>query len=258
MVKVPASIDRFEFVMGARPDEQGKYPNEEPEHPVTIRRDFAVGKYEVTRAQFAAFVEATGFDAENGCQIWASGFEKDRKKSWRDPGFPQQPDMPVVCVDWFDAKAYVEWLRQRTGQPYRLLSEAEWEYAARAWTATRYWWGDHFAEGRANCSDCGSVWDLDRTAPVGGFVPNFFGLYDMNGNVWEWVEDCWHESYEGAPDDGSAWVEGECKRRTLRGGSWVEIRETLRSANRLRNGADNRNNAIGFRVAKDLWPAPPE
>jgi formylglycine-generating enzyme required for sulfatase activity len=158
-------------------------------------------------------------------------------------------------VNWDDANAYAAWLSRITGKHYRLLSEAEWEYAARAWTQTRYWWGDHLPPGRAACDGCGSLWDLRRAAPVGRFPANGFGLHDVHGNVWEWVEDCWHENYVGAPTDGRAWEgadDGGCERRMMRGGSSVTQPETLRAANRLRENPSHRKNDVGFRVAREL------
>jgi formylglycine-generating enzyme required for sulfatase activity len=129
--------------------------------------------------------------------------------------------MPVINVSWGDAKQYVGWLSQLTGKEYRLLTEAEWEYAARAGANTRYSWGDDPGMGNANCDGCGSQWDLQQTAPVGSFKPNALGLYDMHGNVWEWVEDSWHENYDSAPTDGSAWLRGgKPSYRVVRGGSW--------------------------------------
>ena len=143
---------------------------------------------------------------------------------------------PVVGVSWEDAKGYVRWIREETGKEYRLLSEAEWEYVARAGTRTEYWWGDGIGRGRANCDGCGSRWDAKETAPVGSFGANAYGLHDVHGNVWEWVEDCLHVNYEGAPVDGSAWVSGgDCEQRVLRGGSWSNEPRYLRSAFRFRN-----------------------
>jgi formylglycine-generating enzyme required for sulfatase activity len=149
-------------------------------------------------------------------------------------------------VSWDDAKAYVSWLKNQTGSEYRLLSEAEWEYAARAGTTTKYHWGNSFDEGRAN-NGAGTV-------PVGRYEANRFGLHDMLGNVWEWVEDCWHDSYAGAPTDGRAWTSGDgCSRRVLRGGSWVNYPRVLRAADRDWNGDGNRLDFIGFRVARTLF-----
>ena len=151
---------------------------------------------------------------------------------------------PVILVSWKDAQAYVAWLSEQTGQPYRLLSEAEWEYACRAGTTTRYSWGDDPpTPEQAN---------FDETTKVGSCPANSWGLYDMHGNVWEWVEDCWNEGYEGAPNDGSAWTGGDCNRRVLRGGSWVNAPGALRSASRERYFPVVQVSDVGFRVARTL------
>ena len=251
------------YQMGARPDERGKAVyNEEPRHPVSVP-PFAIGTHEITIAEYQFFMQETGRTSAQSCQVWNKGsWEKASNKDWRDPGFPQDPRSPVVCVSWGEAQAYAAWLSGITGQTYRLPSEAEWEYAARAGTATRFWWGDGPAEGKANCLNCGRLWDADKPAPVGKFVPNFFGLHDMNGNVWEWVADCWHKSYVGAPEDGKAWIDqsgeaaepGDCSRRVQRGGAWLERDDNLRTANRLQESAENRKSSVGFRVARDLAP----
>ena len=143
-------------------------------------------------------------------------------------------------------------MRGKTGKSYRLLSEAEWEYVTRAGSTTPYWWGDDIGENKANCDGCGSRWDNRQTAPVGSFPPNGFGLHDTAGNVWEWVEDCWNDSYEGAPEDGAAWTEGKCSSRVLRGGSWYINPRFLRSASRGGSDSGFRNYGIGFRVARTL------
>ena len=165
---------------------------------------------------------------------------------------------PVVGVHWKDARAYVEWLSRVTGERYRLLTEAEWEYAARAGSTSRYSWGKKTGKGRAHCSGCKSEWDgKRRTAPTGSFPPNRFGLHDMHGNVWEWTEDCWRKTYEGAPVDGSAYLapglggKGKCALRVLRGGSWLNPAWSMRSANRSGfSFAINQN--VGLRVARDF------
>ena len=254
LVEVPPG----EFVMGVDPQEHNPSGNETPRHTVAIRSPPLVGRYEVTHQQFATFVEATGHAPESGCEIWTSNdrsWQWDRDKDWRDPGYPvEDPTRPVVCVNWDDAVAYAEWLSRTTGQRYRLLSEAEWEYAARAWTQTRYWWGDHLPPGRAACDGCGSAWDLGRAAPVGSFPANGFGLHDVHGNVWEWVQDCWHENYKETPADGRAWEQeagGDCGRRMMRGGSSVSQPATLRAANRLRDNSSHRKSDVGFRVARE-------
>ena len=145
------------------------------------------------------------------------------------------------------------WLSERTGRRYRLLSEAEWEYAARAGTDTAYYWGEEPGQGHANCTRCGSAWDGTKTSPAASFAPNGFGLFDMLGNVWEWVKDCGHRNYTGAPTDGSAWVRrGDCRLRMLRGGSWENATSDVRSAFRYWEFADTSKDVIGFRVATTL------
>ena len=205
------------YMMGSPSSEEGRGGDEGPVHRVTIGRPFAVGVYEVTFGEWDACVSG------GGC----GGYRPD------DGGWGRGP-RPVVNVSWNDAKAYVDWLSSETGEAYRLLSEAEWEYVARAGTRTRYWWGDEIGRNRANCAGCGSRWDGGQTAPVGSFSANGFGLHDVHGNVWERVEDCWNVSYRGAPSDGSAWESGNCSRRVVRGGSWVDDPRSLRSANRIR------------------------
>ena len=159
---------------------------------------------------------------------------------------------PVINVSWDDVTAYVAWLAKKTGKPYRLLTEAEYEYAARAGKTTAYPWGDDIklnGQAMASCKGCGSQWDNKQTAPVGSFAANGFGLYDMVGNVWAWTEDCFHDSYDGAPTDGSAWTSRDCSLRVLRGGSWFDDPQNLRSAIRGRSTSDDREDNIGFRVA---------
>ena len=196
--------------------------------------------YEVTFEEYDAFALATGRELPDD-QGWGRGRR------------------PVINVTWEDATVYAKWLSAETGKRYRLPTEAEWEYAARAGTETPYWWGDDIKQDSkvwANCNDCGSPWDGNETAPVGQFPANGFGLYDMAGNVLEWVQDCWHDSYKGAPEDGSvAWEEdgkGECDRRVFRGGYWGAIPAYLRSAARSGVGADDGGNGLGFRLAQDI------
>ena len=173
---------------------------------------------------------------------------------------------PVINVSWQAAVEYTKWLSEQTGKRYRLPTEAEWEYAARGGEETAYWWGKDWVKGMANCSkaylytndDCGSQWDK-KTAPVGSFKPNPFGLYDTAGNVWEWVEDCWHENYSGAPKDGSAWTTGgdrtsggDCGLRVVRGGSWSNSRWELRSSYRFRFTSVTQSDDTGFRLVQDI------
>lgn len=157
---------------------------------------------------------------------------------------------PVVHVDWNDAQTYVRWLSTRTGKKFRLLTEAEWEFAARAGARTIYPWGDNMLSGKAVCySECGE--EADKSAVVGSTPPNSFGLYDFPGNVWEWVEDCWHDTYDGAPDDGSAWTGGECAQRVARGGAWLSIAPDVRASIRTPQPSSIRYSNLGFRVASD-------
>ena len=230
MVVVPAG----EFMMGSAADERDHYDNEDPLHRVTIARPLAVSKFEVTFEQWDACVA-------NGACPHVSDSNMGRG--------PQ----PVINVSLDNAQQYVAWMSTMTGRPYRLLSEAEWEYAARAGTTTAYSWGDEIGKNNANCNGCGSEWDSQRTAPVGSFAPNRFGLYDMHGNVWEWVEDCLHTNYEGAPKDGSAWLaQGDCNRRVVRGGSWAGFPVGLRSALRFWYSTDDHGTDLGLRIARTL------
>ena len=229
MVVVPAGSYR----MGAADG----FANERPVHEVTIGAPFAVGKHEVTFVQWDACVRDLGCPRGNdGDRGWGRG------------------QRPVINVSWDDAQRFLRWLSEKTKKPYRLLSESEWEYAARAGTETAYSLGDDIGFGRANCDGCGSRWDSRQTAPVGSFAPNVWGLFDMHGNVWEWVEDCWNDSYAGSPRDGSALAEKNCSERVLRGGSWNNEPGNLRSAMRVRDSTADRSGNVGFRVARTLTP----
>jgi formylglycine-generating enzyme required for sulfatase activity len=232
MVVLPAGS----FIMGSPATEPGHQPSEEPQHKVTIARPFAASKFQLT------------FEEWDTCVAYG-----DCPKGISDSGWGRGQE-PVINVTWDDAQRYVSWLSKTTGRPYRLLTEAEYEYAARAGSAAAYPWGDDVGQNNANCKGCGSRWDNTKTAPVGSFAANSFGLYDMVGNVWEWVEDCVNENYEGAPRNASAWTEGgECKNRIVRGGSWNNTPVNLRSA--VRNGPPSsgfRDNLLGFRIARTL------
>jgi formylglycine-generating enzyme required for sulfatase activity len=229
MVVVPAGTS----LVGS-PSDRGD-SKEHPQHEVTIARPFAVSRFEVTAEQWQTCVSYGGCPPGGG-----TGKE------------------PVSGIRWYDAKHYVRWLSNFTGQTYRLLSNAEWEYATRARTApayTEYSWGNELGKGNANCAACGSTWDGKSVAPVGSFKPNDFGLFDMHGNVWEWVEDTWHDTYDGAPTDGSAWLEGpDPRRRVIRGGAWYGDPIGVRAARRGRYTADDRGDDIGFRIARRLGP----
>ncbi len=233
MVVVPAG----RFTMGSPANENNRDKDEGPQHRVTIRNPFAVGKFEITFDQWDACVAHGGCTHEPADEFWGRG------------------SRPVINVSWDDAKQYVGWISKLTGKPYRLLTEAEWEYAARAGSTTVYSWGDDVGKGNANCDGCGSQWDNKQSAPVGSFKPNAFGLHDMHGNVWEWTEDCYKDSYAGAPTDGSSVSVQNCNARVLRGGSWDSLPRDLRAAGRLGHLADDRGNLGGFRVGRALFPA---
>ena len=240
MVVVPAG----DYMMGSPSSEEYRSDDESPRHRVTISKPFAVGKYEVTRGEFREFVSDTGHSSGRGCNFWAGEkWKKSDVYSWRNPGFEQGEDDPVVCVNWNDAKAYVKWLSGETGHQYRLLSESEWEYVARAGTTAPFYFGRTISTDQANYngeyvygSGRKGVY-REKTVSVGSFPSNGYGLHDVHGNVLEWVEDCWHSDYSGAPTDGSAWTSGgNCNRRVLRGGSWYNEPRLLRAANRFWDG----------------------
>ena len=204
---------------------------------VTIAEPFAVGVYEVT------FDEWDACRRGRGCSHNPNDLGRGRGRR------------PVTDVSWGDAQEYARWLSRETGKQYRLLSESEWEYVARAGTATLYWWGDSIGSNRASCDGCGSRWDDEQAAPVGSFPANPFGLHDVHGNVWEWVEDCWHSGYVGAPSNGNAWTSGgDCGRRVVRGGSFYHLPENLHSSFRSRRTSSIRHFSLGFRVARTLTP----
>jgi formylglycine-generating enzyme required for sulfatase activity len=226
MVVVPGGT----FIMGAPEGEEGRYGAERPQHEVTIQ-PFAIGRYEVTFVEWDACVAA----GKLGCST-------EPEARW---GRGRQP---VINVSWYAAQEYVAWLKEETGEYYRLPSEAKCEYAARAGTTTRYWWGDEITPENANYGDIGKATD------VGAYGANVFGLHDTAGNVWEWAEDCWNGSYERAPQNGAAWLEGDCWQRVVRGGSWSNEPGHLRSA--MRGGSRPEGGAydMGFRVARTLTP----
>jgi formylglycine-generating enzyme required for sulfatase activity len=222
MVVVPAGT----FKMGEGTDTKD----------VTFARAFAVGKFEVT------------FDDWDAC-VAGSGCKSNRSPS--DQGWGKLK-RPVINVSWHDAQEYVRWLSGKTGKAYRLLSEAEWEYAARATTTTAYFWGDAIGRANANCDGCGSQWDNKQTAPVGQFKANAWGLHDMHGNVWEWVQDCYASTYAGSSTDGSAAQETAGCSRVLRGGSWYGDPRHLRAPSRSWGQPENRNQYVGFRVGRSV------
>ena len=271
MVLIPGG----RFVMGS-----SGARDEQPRHEVTVQ-PFALMRCEVTVAEFRRFVEATGYvtsaeqESSGGCNSLneeQTGFEPRKDRSWREPGMPSTDAAPVACVSSADAAAYAEWLSRRTGARYRLPSEAEWEYAARAGSDTPWFWGDdpgpacEFANVndsvlRAELPRFGTTFPPEPCADgqagaqrAAAYRPNAFGLYDMAGSLWEWTADCWHETYEGAPFDGSAWREdnaGDCSGQVLRGGAWSLGADGARSADRDWDYPASAYGSLGFRLARD-------
>jgi formylglycine-generating enzyme required for sulfatase activity len=263
MVVIPAGS----FTMGSPESEKtwaashGASPqsvsDEAPQHHVVVR-SFALGKFDVTRAEYAVFVRETGYPPGDGCGKDSFKWNKVPDLNWQSPGYNQTDRDPVVCVSWQDARVYLSWLNgkvrgtassQHDG-PYRLPSEAEWEYAARAGATTPFWWGDDDSGAAAH------AWYKDNsdghTHPVGSKPANAFGLYDIVGNVWQWTEDCYVDGYAKAPTDGSAAESGTGCMRVDRGSCWLYRSWLLRSATRERNPADFRDVIMGFRVARTL------
>ena len=272
MVVVPQG--RYTMGAPAGEEERENWPTERrghsvPQHLVTIRDKFAMAKFDVTRDEYAQFVAETNRPDSDSCvTVNAPGTDFITiKGNWHSPGFPQTGRDPVVCVSWDDAQAYVAWLSTKTGHAYRLPTEAEWEYAARAGTTTARYGSDTPEE---FCRYT-NVADLDYseqhpgdsvnracrdgyafTSPVDSFPPNPFGLYDMLGNVMDWTEDCWHDNYNGAPADGTAWRSGNCRGHVVHGGSWDASLSVVRSAARRAIPTSWRITTFGFRVARTL------
>ena len=275
MIVIPAGS----FTMGSPRSEEGRFENEGPQHLVTITRPFAMGVYDVTLGEYRKFANATGRPTTDGCRIYDPTFidpqlVRVHGKNWQQPNFAQTDRDPVVCVSFEHPRAYVDWLnwqvsrasspRAAASGPYRLPSEAEWEYAARAGTMTPFYWGSAIRRAAANYGPdelrfAPVAMGADRweyTSPVGSFPANAFGLFDMAGNVWNFTQDCWRASYDGAPSDGSARAEAKCDERPVRGGSWFKPPSGERPAKRGEGTAANlKGNAeIGFRVVRDLDP----
>ncbi len=272
MIIIPAG----RFLIGSPAQEPGRGQDEGPQTKVDLAQPFAVSRFEVTRAQYQAFLRQSGHAISGGCitdrrkpGTWAA----DEQTNVEDPGFKQGDDHPAACVSWNDAMAYVSWLNSQVGGGYRLLTEAEWEYVARAGSTTAYPWGASVHDGcthmngydekilgqkgnlyqgeavpYATCSD-GFV----NTAPVGSFKPNAFGVYDMLGNLGEWIADCATQSYAGLHPDGAS-EGGDCTKRMVRGGSWGSQPRQLRSAERYRYRPTDIDDSIGIRVAKSMSP----
>jgi formylglycine-generating enzyme required for sulfatase activity len=224
MVVVPAGS----FQMGSSSSEYDK-----PLHRVTIGNSYAIGRFEVTFKEFDKCVE------EGGCK------HRPDDRGWG------RGSHPVINVSWLDAKEYTAWLSKKTGHVYRLPSEAEWEYAARGGSGASFWWGSSVGTRQANCREC-RTGQAEHTMPVGSYKPNGFGLYDTAGNAAEWVEDCWNDDYKGAPTNGSAWSNGNCQLRVLRGGSFDSEANYVQSGVRFRYDYDVPYSANGFRVLREL------
>jgi formylglycine-generating enzyme required for sulfatase activity len=258
MVGVPAG----KFLMGSPAHEAGRFDSEGPQHVVTVKA-FALGKFDVTSEEFLVFLRASRYQPAPCNPLLGQGWKVTGRDLAYPPSQDEPPRWPAVCLSWKDAQAYVAWLNaqvkaahpvlaNRTG-PYRLPSEAEWEYAARAGSNTARWWGEDIGVAQANCNGCGSEWDNHVLSPVDAFAPNPFGFYGMLGNAWQWTQDCWHPSYAGAPADSSAWQEPSCDKHVLRGGAWNNVPIFVRAASR--NGGDggyDYSSLAGFRVARDL------
>lgn len=264
------------FLMGAAGDGGGRNADEQPQHTVTIARGFAVSRSTITVGQFREFVRESGYvpdSVKRGASVYderSGTMRDDGDATWQDDyaGRKAAENLPVVNVSWNDAKAYADWLSQHTGRTYRLPSEAEFAYALRGGTTTRYWWGDGTPRGKLenltgsrDRSPSGRRWNNAfrdygdgywGPAPVMSFAPNPFGLYDMGGNVSEWTADCWHDNYIRAPVDGSAWLNPGCSVRVLRGGSWGSSPDQARSAWRQAADAGLRSGRVGFRVVRAL------
>ncbi len=254
MVVVPSG----EYTMGSPDDETDRSSAEGPQHRVKIPARFAVGRLKVTRDEYETFLNETSYSAGDKCFTLEGGRAEERAgRSFRNPGFEQDGKHPVVCINWDDANAYVAWLSKKTGKLYRLLSESEWEYVARAGTKTPFWWGSSISTEQANYD--GSAYGggekgqyRQKTVPADMFEPNAWGLYQVHGNAFEWLEDCWNETYQYAPSDDWVRLAGNCSRRVRRGGAWNVPAKMLRSAYREQRPAATRGSNVGLRVARTL------
>ena len=260
MVGIPAGT----FVMGSPASEPGRFDAEGPQHRVAIRA-FALGKFDVTTAEFLIFLRDTGYQPAPCNETLTLGWHSPGKGLAYPRSDAEPPTWPATCVGWKDAQAYISWLNakahaanptlaKRAG-PYRLPSEAEWEYAARGGTSTSRWWGSAVGTNNANCNGCGSKSDDRVLTDVDSFAPNPFGLYGVLGNAWQWTADCWHKSYVGAPTDGRAWTGDDCAKHVLRGGSFDNVPIFIRSAARTAGGGTSDydySSLAGFRVARTL------
>jgi formylglycine-generating enzyme required for sulfatase activity len=254
-----------QFEQGAAAGQADATPIELPQHRVSITFPLGVGVYEITVREFKEFADATQHKSA-GCQMYNGSWQDSSGLNWNNVGYMQTATHPVACVSWRDARAYAAWLSRKTGQKYRLPSDSEWEYAARAGSAVPRPWKEDIAGActSANVADQTAAqqypgWKVHPcsdgytyTAPVGSFQPNSFGLYDMLGNVFEWVLDCWHPDYRGAPTDGSAWMNGDCSQRDMRGGSWFTAPPLVSASARNRFEETYRSNSVGFRLVREI------
>lgn len=267
-------IPKGSNTIGSDIDEEGHRADEEPKRLITLKNSIAIGKTEVTIADFRKFTEATGYltaaeqDKTHGCRTFQQGWDWRPGISWRNPGYSQQEDHPVVCVSWQDAMAYVKWLSEETGKSYQLPSEAVWEYATRAGTTSTRFWGDERACDYSNVSDfsrasehnlnisTNNIFSCEDgnaySASVASFKPNQFGLHDTIGNVWEWTVDCWNENYSNINEDGSPRLDGNCDNRIYRGGSWGNLPVLVRAAKRLTDPVHYRYYNLGFRISRSI------
>jgi formylglycine-generating enzyme required for sulfatase activity len=261
MIGIPAG----KFVMGSPAREPGRFDAEGPQRIVGVKA-FALAKFDVASEEYLTFLRTTGYEPEP-CNKLLNMRWRVPNKGVAYPPYDEEPARwPASCVSWKDAHAYIDWLNRKVREarpglanktgPYRLPSEAEWEYAARAGTTSARWWGDAIGSGNANCNGCGSPYDFRALSNIDSFKPNPFGLYGMLGNVWEWTEDCWHKGYIGAPADARPWTDKNCTRHVLRGGSWDNVPVFVRSAARIgaedTGGDFDYSTLAGFRIARDL------
>ena len=255
-------IPSGKFMMGSPASEPGRFDSEGPQRVVTVKA-FALAKYPVTSAQFLTFLKESRYQPKPCNPLLNLGWKVQGRDLAYPPSQDEPPAWPAVCLSFDDANAYIAWLNRKAKEarpalanragPYRLPSEAEWEYAARAGTSTARWWGDAIGTANANCNGCGSIWDNRVLAPVDAFAPNAFGLSGMLGNVWHWTADCGHPSYVGAPADATPWMTPACVNHVLRGGAWNNVPIFIRSAARSSSGGDyDYSTLAGFRVARDL------
>ncbi|MDF2180410.1 formylglycine-generating enzyme family protein [Aliiglaciecola sp. CAU 1673] len=255
MIEIPSG----KFTMGTPADELKRAENEGPQKEIVFERSFAMSKYEITVADFSAFVETSGYQVEGKCYIISGeDWRESSEHNWQNPGFSQDNAHPVTCVSWHDANAYTNWLSQQTGLNYALPSEAQWEYAARANTQTTFYTGVTIDATQANFNGAKTYGEgkegeyRQKSTQVGRFPANPFGLYDILGNMFEWTADCWYEDLSKIPTDGGILVISPCDKRTWKGGSWYNDPQHVRPGFREGGDPSVRANDIGFRVVRNF------